>query len=119
MYRRSDEGVAPYGKCTGGVLCAVGYYRLGNKDYNAKVIVGFTSSSNMVLYDVVDFTPTKFKIKEGKSIGYANNAGSLRNDLSSNITVPQSGTGVNSNSMQKIEKGHRKNPLRNGSGFNV
>ena len=35
----------------------------GNK-YSAKVIVGLTSNQDMVMYDVIDFKPTKFTIKE-------------------------------------------------------
>lgn len=37
--------------------------RVGKNDYSAKVIVGFTSGKEMVLYDIVDFTPTKFELK--------------------------------------------------------
>ena len=70
--------------------------RIGNHDYSAKVIVGFTEANQMVLYDIIDFTPIKLDIKnEDKSIGYAKNAGSLRNDLSSDNTIPQKGTDVN------------------------
>jgi hypothetical protein len=41
--------------------------RIGQNDYSAKVIVGFTSGNNMVLYDVIDFAPTKIQIKKMKS----------------------------------------------------
>ena len=34
--------------------------RVGDNDYSAKVIVGFTSGKQMVLYDVIDFSPTSF-----------------------------------------------------------
>ena len=38
--------------------------RVGNNDYSAKVIVGFTAGNQMVLYDVIDFTPQKLEIKK-------------------------------------------------------
>ena len=41
--------------------------RIGQNDYSAKVIVGFTNGNNMVLYDVLDFSPTKIQIKKVKS----------------------------------------------------
>ena len=41
--------------------------RIGQNDYSAKVIVGFTNGNIMVLYDVLDFSPTKIQIKKMKS----------------------------------------------------
>lgn len=38
--------------------------KIGENDYTAKVIIGFTAGDNMVLYDVVDFTKDNFKIKK-------------------------------------------------------
>lgn len=38
--------------------------RVDNNDYNAKVIIGFTQNGEMVLYDVIDFTPNKFTLKK-------------------------------------------------------
>ncbi|MFR1436701.1 MAG: hypothetical protein ACLSS9_16090, partial [Acutalibacteraceae bacterium] len=76
--------------------------RVGEKDYSAKVIIGLTSSNQMVLYDIIDFVPAEIHMKkENRSIGYAQGAGSLRNDQSSsNTTVSQTDTDVNNQSMQ-------------------
>ena len=38
--------------------------RVGNNDYSAKVIVGFTKGNEMVLYDIINFTPKKFDIRK-------------------------------------------------------
>ena len=38
--------------------------KVGKNNYRAKVIVGFTTGKSMVLYDVIDFTPTDFEIKK-------------------------------------------------------
>ena len=38
--------------------------RIGEDDYSAKVIVGFTKQNEMVLYDVIDFIPRTFRLKE-------------------------------------------------------
>ena len=63
--------------------------RVGGNDYSAKVIVGFTSGNQMVLYDVINFMPASFKIKnEGDSIDLGKNR-DLRNESSSDITVSQ------------------------------
>lgn len=57
--------------------------RVGDNDYSAKVIVGFTGGKEMVLYDIINFTPTEFSIKKERTHqGYAQ-AGSPRKDVSS------------------------------------
>ena len=38
--------------------------RIGNNDYSAKVIVGFTKGNEMVLYDIINFVPEKLDIKK-------------------------------------------------------
>lgn len=77
--------------------------KVGVNEYSAEVIVGFTGGKSMILYDIVDFTHTTLNMKKDKSIGYANNAGSLRSDLSNNIK-PQNGLSVNTYSMQTAEE---------------
>ena len=37
--------------------------KIGDKSYTAKVIVGFTSGGEMVLYDIIDFNLTDLKLK--------------------------------------------------------
>lgn len=71
--------------------------RVGGKDYTAKVIIGFTTGNQMMLYDVIDFTPAKFELKKGDTqYRYAQSAGSDRKRVSPyDPTVPQSTDGVN------------------------
>lgn len=78
--------------------------RIGNNDYSAKVVVGFTSGKQMVLYDVVDFTNTSFNIKKVDThTAQVQNAQSSRTSVSTNNSVPQENTTVNNNSMQENE----------------
>ena len=83
--------------------------RVGDNDYSAKVIVGFTGGKEMVLYDIINFTPTEFSIKKERTHqGYAQ-AGSPRKDVSSgNTTVPQKAQSVNT-SISKNAKNDTKN----------
>lgn len=76
--------------------------RVGDNDYSAKVIVGFTGGKEMVLYDIINFTPTEFSIKKERTHqGYAQ-AGSPRKDVSSgNTTVPQKAQDVNTSISKK------------------
>lgn len=78
--------------------------RVGDNDYSAKVIVGFTGGKEMVLYDIINFTPTEFSIKKERTHqGYAQ-AGSPRKDVSSgNTTVPQKAQSVNTSISKNAE----------------
>ncbi|MBQ4055269.1 MAG: hypothetical protein IJD17_06100, partial [Clostridia bacterium] len=38
--------------------------RAGGNDYSANVIIGLTSGNNLVLYDIVDFKPANFVLKQ-------------------------------------------------------
>lgn len=83
--------------------------RIGNNDYSAKVVVGFTSGQQMVLYDVVDFTNTSFNIKKVDThTAQMQNAQSSRTSVSTNNSVPQENTTVNNNSMQENENNTQK-----------
>ncbi|MCI8589692.1 MAG: hypothetical protein HFE77_03155 [Clostridiales bacterium] len=76
--------------------------RVGENDYSAKVIVGFTSNKEMVLYDVIDFMQTNLEIKKDRaSTVQSQNAMDYRHETQSNNTVPQKAPSVNSNDMQK------------------
>ena len=77
--------------------------RVGGNDYSAKVIVGFTSGNQMVLYDVIDFDKTSFAIKEKTPQTAMQNAGSDRNGMSFDNTVSQSEQSVNSSISEKAE----------------
>ena len=78
--------------------------RVGENDYSAKVIIGFTGSKQMVLYDVVAFNQTSFDIKEKTSQTAMQNAGSDRYGMSPNTTVPQKEQSVNSNISENEER---------------
>ena len=75
--------------------------RVGGNDYSAKVIIGFTSGNNMVLYDIIEFTPTKFEIKKESA---PNSLSTVRSGALSNNNIPYSNNVVNSNSMQNNEE---------------
>ena len=38
--------------------------RVGQNDYNAEVVVGYTQNGEMLLYDIVNFKPDTFSVKE-------------------------------------------------------
>ena len=73
--------------------------RVGNNDYSAKVIVGFTGT-NMLLYDIVEFTPTNFTIKKRIHQEFGESR-TPRNDVSSNTNISQKDNGVNSSISEK------------------
>lgn len=54
--------------------------KVENNDYLAKVIVEITASKSMVLYDVIDFTSTKFNIKK-ESTPYGQHKESIRSGM--------------------------------------
>ena len=90
--------------------------RVGSNDYSAEVIVGLTSANNMVLYDIIKFTPQKFTLKQKKMKAHntamnQNGSGSDRKGVpSSDTTVTQGNGNVNTHSMQKS---------KNNSSFSV
>lgn len=71
--------------------------RVGDNDYSAKVIVGFTSGKQMVLYDVIDFSPTSFELKKTdmRSPSNRSKAENGSNISVPDITVPQKAQSVN------------------------
>ncbi len=74
--------------------------QIGGNSYTAKVIVGFTTGGNMVLYDIVDFIPTTFNIKKVETHAVQSpNVKNSRTSVSTNNKVPQNDTVVNSNSI--------------------
>ena len=83
--------------------------RVGNNDYSAKVIVGFTGGKEMVLYDIINFTPTELSIKKERTHqGYAQ-AGSPRKDVSSvDTSIPQEPSGVNTSISENVENDTEK-----------
>lgn len=79
--------------------------RVGDNDYSAKVIVGFTSGKQMVLYDVIDFSPTSFELKKTDMRSPSNriNAENGSNISVSNSTIPQEPSGVNTSISKNAE----------------
>lgn len=85
--------------------------KVGENDYSAKVIVGFTGGKQMVLYDVVAFNRASFDIKEKTSRTAMLNAGSDRNGMSSDITVPQNEQSVNTNISENVPNDTEKHSI--------
>lgn len=82
--------------------------RIGESDYAAKVIVGFTSGKQMLLYDIVDFTKTVFTIKnKDSSIDFGENR-NLRSELSSGNTISQNKGIVNTSISENSENDSTK-----------
>ncbi len=75
--------------------------RIGDNDYSAKVIVGFTKKAEMVLYDVIELNTTSFDIKKEST---PNSSRTVRSGVPSNSIIPQGDNTVNNNSMQKDSK---------------
>ena len=75
--------------------------RVGNNDYSAKVIVGFTHSKEMVLYDIIGFNPTSFKLKKE---GLPNGHKTIRSGNPSIDSITNKNESVNNNSTQNDEE---------------
>lgn len=87
--------------------------RVGKNDYSAKVIVGFTSGKKMVLYDIVDFTPTKFELKNENAFTEQPLKVQLsRQHASSDTRVTQSEPSVNSSISEKAQNDAKKFSLK-------
>ena len=80
--------------------------RVDGRDYSARVIIGFTSRGEMVLYDIVNFKKADFDIKKkGASVNTVSQ--SVRNDRQnapSDDTISQNEDNVNTYDMQISEK---------------
>ena len=63
--------------------------RIGQNDYSANIIVGFTASGEMVLYDLVDFQKTSFAMKKRIPNTGPQEANSDRSGVSSDNTISQ------------------------------
>ena len=68
------------------------------------LIIGFTTGNQMVLYDVIDFTPSSFQMKSGSAFASQAQTKSVKtsSNTSTDTTVPQSTDTVNS-SISKSE----------------
>lgn len=63
--------------------------RIGQNDYSANIIIGFTASGEMVLYDLVDFQKTSFAMKKRIPNTGPQEANSDRSGVSSDNTISQ------------------------------
>ncbi len=70
--------------------------QIKNNQYKAKVIIGFTSSNEMVLYDVIDFNSVNFALKK-ESTPYRREP--VRSGVLSTNNISQNDTTVNNQSM--------------------
>ena len=78
--------------------------RVGNNDYSAKVIVGFTAGKEMVLYDVINFKKEKLTLKKRTPHTAMQNAGSDRTVVLSNDSIADNAAAVNNYFMPEDEK---------------
>ncbi len=86
--------------------------RVGNNDYSAKVVIGFTSKNEMLLYDIIDFVPTNFKIKnEDELTEHSQEAKFSRHHSSSDARISQNYSSVNSDFMQDSQDNALKTNL--------
>lgn len=64
--------------------------QVGNNKYSAKVIVGFTTGNQMVLYDIIDFTSNNFTIKKADThTVQSQSVKNSRKAMSANINISQ------------------------------
>lgn len=78
------------------------FIKVGGNDYSAKVIIGFTNRNDMVLYDIIGFTPAAFDIKKENSQPVITQNESLgRSGSSVEQSISNDKISVNTNSMQK------------------
>ncbi|MBO7297910.1 MAG: hypothetical protein J6U60_02560, partial [Clostridia bacterium] len=69
---------------------------IGGRKYNANVIVGFTSGQNMVLYDVIDFVPAQFSLRQKEKTRFPENRSSQTMEtMSSTDSIRQTEEKVN------------------------
>ncbi len=73
--------------------------QIGNNQYNAKVIIGFTSGNNMLLYDLINLTPDSFKVKIKKAdthtVQQSKSTENNRTRVSADISLPRNNKSVN------------------------
>ena len=78
--------------------------RIGQNDYNAEVVVGYTKNGEMLLYDIVNFKPDTFSVKERTSRQPGRGEAGMTGDYgkSSKVEGPiKSGPATTDNSISK------------------
>ena len=85
------------------------FIKVGGNDYSAKVIIGFTNRNDMVLYDIIGFTPTAFDMKKKNSQPVITQNESLeRSGSSVEQSISNDKISVNTNSMQNQQNNSKE-----------
>lgn len=80
--------------------------RVGQNDYNAEVVVGYTKNGEMLLYDIVNFKPDTFSVKERTPRRTGPDKAGMtetNEESSSDNSISQNNAAVNSQYTQESE----------------
>ena len=80
--------------------------RVGQNDYNAEVVVGYTQTGEMLLYDIVNFKPDTFSVKERTPRRTGPDKAGMtetNEESSSDNSISQNNAAVNSQYTQESE----------------
>ena len=80
--------------------------RIGQNDYNAEVVVGYTQNGEMLLYDIVNFKPDSFSVKERTPRRTGPDKAGMtetNEESSSDNSISQNNAAVNSQYTQESE----------------
>lgn len=80
--------------------------RVGQNDYNAEVVVGYTQNGEMLLYDIVNFKPDTFSVKERTPRRTGPDKAGMtetNEESSSDNSISQNNAAVNSQYTQESE----------------
>ena len=94
--------------------------RVGQNDYNAEVVVGYTQNGEMLLYDIVNFKPDTFSVKERTPRRTGPDKAGMtetNEESSSDNSISQNNAAVNSQYTQESEN-DAADTAENGAGDN-
>ena len=92
--------------------------RVGQNDYNAEVVVGYTQNGEMLLYDIVNFKPDTFSVKERTPRRTGPDKAGMtetNEESSSDNSISQNNAAVNSQYTQESEN-DAADTAENGAG---
>ena len=92
--------------------------RVGQNDYNAEVVVGYTQNGEMLLYDIVNFKPDSFSVKERTPRRTGPDKAGMtetNEESSSDNSISQNNAAVNSQYTQESEN-DAADTAENGAG---
>lgn len=95
--------------------------RVGQNDYNAEVVVGYTQNGEMLLYDIVNFKPDSFSVKERTPRRTGPDKAGMtetNEESSSDNSISQNNAAVNSQYTQESEN-DAADTAENGAGDNA